>query len=77
MPATCLAYVIVLDLIILIIFGEVYGSLQTMQLLIMQVSPASCHFIPFRSNARWIQLRFNLYNGHVKLSVCKRPPKQR
>ena len=40
--ATCFAYFILLYLITLIIFGQV------MKLIIMQLSPASCHFLSVR-----------------------------
>jgi hypothetical protein len=43
---TCQAHLILLDLIILVIFGE---EVQAMKLLIMHISPTSCHLIPLRS----------------------------
>jgi hypothetical protein len=47
MRATYPAQLILLDLIILIIFEE--QALYIMELLIIQFSPASRHFIPLRS----------------------------
>jgi hypothetical protein len=69
MCAICLAHLILLDLITLIIFGEVYNL--CMKLLIMQYSPASRQFLlRYKYSPQHPDLR---YPQSVFSPWCKRP----